>query len=98
MSHIVIDARQYTTTTGRYVFRLLQYLEKIDTDNDYTLLLKPADMDVYEYRNPRFKKVACPYKEFTFGEQLGLRRQIMDLKPDLVHFGMVQQPVWYHGK
>jgi glycosyltransferase involved in cell wall biosynthesis len=97
MSKIVIDARQYTTSTGRYMFRLLQYLEKIDTDNDYTLLLKPADMDVYEYSNPRFTKVACDFKEFTFGEQLGLRKQIKALKPDLVHFGMIQQPVWYKG-
>jgi glycosyltransferase involved in cell wall biosynthesis len=98
MSHIVVDARQYTTTTGRYVFRLLQYLDKVDTENDYTLLLTPEDMNVYEYSNPRFNKQLCLYKEFTFAEQLGLRQQIMRLKPDLVHFCMVQQPVFYKGK
>jgi glycosyltransferase involved in cell wall biosynthesis len=98
VSTIVIDAREYTTSTGRYVFRLLQYLEQVDTENDYTLLLKPDDMQVYEYSNPRFTKLACPYKEFTFAEQIGLKKQIKDLKPDLVHFPMVQQPVWYKGK
>jgi glycosyltransferase involved in cell wall biosynthesis len=98
MSHIVFDAREYTTTTGRYVFRLLQYLEKIDTENDYTFLLKPKDLHVYQYTNPRFTKVSCPYKEFTFGEQLGFRKQIEQLKPDLVHFPLVQQPVLYQGK
>jgi glycosyltransferase involved in cell wall biosynthesis len=98
MSHIVIDAREYTTSTGRYMFRLIQYLEKIDTEHDYTILLKPHDMEVYEFTNPRFKKMACPYKEFTLAEQLGLLRQIHSLKPDLVHFGKDHQPILYRGK
>jgi glycosyltransferase involved in cell wall biosynthesis len=97
MSRIVIDAREYTTSTGRYMFRLLQYLDTLDTENEYVLLLKPHDMDVYQYSNPRFTKVACPYKEFTFQEQLGLLKQIRRLKPDLVHFGKDHQPVLYRG-
>jgi glycosyltransferase involved in cell wall biosynthesis len=97
-SHIVIDAREYTTSTGRYMFRLIQYLEKIDNEHDYTVLLKPHDMDVYEFTNPRFKKLACPFKEFTFEEQIGLLKQINGLKADLVHFGKDHQPVLYRGK
>lgn len=96
-SHIVIDAREYTTTTGRYVYRLIQYLEQIDQGHDYTILLKPHDMDVYVFTNPRFKKLACPYKEFTFAEQLGFLKQLNALKADLVHFSMVQQPILYRG-
>lgn len=101
MSRIVIDAREYTTTTGRYVYRLLQYLDHIDaavpTGHDFIVLLKPADMHVSTFTSPRFTKVACPHKEFTFDEQLGLLGQIKDLQPDLVHFGMVQQPIGYRG-
>jgi glycosyltransferase involved in cell wall biosynthesis len=97
MKHIVIDAREYTTGTGRYMFRLLQYLDKLETNHKFTVLLKPHDMDVYQYQNPLFSKVMCPYKEFTFAEQLGFKRQIEQLQPDLVHFGMVQQPVFYKG-
>ncbi|HEX8227396.1 MAG TPA: glycosyltransferase family 1 protein [Candidatus Saccharimonadales bacterium] len=101
MSKIVIDAREYTSTTGRYMFRLVQYLEKLENQDssghEYTILLKPKDMEVYPLYNPRFTKVACPHKEFTFDEQLGLLGQIKDLKPDLVHFGMVQQPIGYRG-
>ena len=101
-SHIVIDAREYTTSTGRYMFRLVQYLERIEnetgTGHTYTILLKPRDMDVYAFTNPRFTKVVCPYKEFTFGEQIGLLRQLRSLHPDLVHFGMVQQPILYTGR
>ncbi len=95
---IVIDAREYSSSTGRYMFRLLQHLEQIDTENDYIVLLKPQDMDVYEFANPRFKKTACPHKEFTFDEQLGFLKQLNGLRADLVHFGMVQQPILYKGK
>lgn len=95
MSKIVIDAREYTTSTGRYVFRLVEYLQKIDTEHSYTILLKPEDMEAATFTNPRFQKIATPYKEFTFGEQLGLARQLRGLQADLVHFGMTQQPLLY---
>ncbi len=39
MSHIAIDARIINSSTGRYVERLLHYLEKIDTQNRYTILV-----------------------------------------------------------
>ena len=97
MSKIVIDAREYTSSTGRYMFRLIQYLERIDHEHEYVVLLKPKDMDVYPLSNPNFTKVECPHKEFTFDEQTGLKKQLESLKPDLVHFGMVQQPVFYKG-
>ena len=98
MSRIIIDAREYTSTTGRYMFRLLQYLERIDHEHEYVILLKPKDMEVYTLSNPNFTKVACPHKEFTLDEQLGFKKQLEGLKPDLVHFGMVQQPVLYKGR
>lgn len=99
-THIVIDARELRTTTGRYVERLLFNLQEVDTDRShrYTILLKPKDMDGWTPSSKRFTKVACPFKEFTFAEQTGLLWQVMRLKPDLVHFPMVQQPVLYQGK
>lgn len=99
-THIVIDARELRTTTGRYVERLLYYLQEVDTDRShrYTILLKPKDMDGWNPTSKRFIKVACPFKEFTFSEQTGLLWQIMRLHPDLVHFPMVQQPILYQGK
>ena len=98
MAKIVIDAREYSTSTGRYVSKLIEYLEKLDKTNDYVILLKPADMSKYKPANPRFKKVVSPYKEFTFGEQLGLAWQLYKLNGDLVHFGMTQQPILYLKK
>lgn len=97
MAHIVIDARELRTSTGRYIERLLHYLQQVDTENLYTVLLKPKDIGSWFPSNPNFRKLASPYKEFTFAEQLGLLKQITSLKADLVHFGMVQQPILYRG-
>lgn len=98
MKTIVIDARQYTTSTGRYTYRLVEYLEKIDNGHNYKILLKPTDMNIYDFSNPHFVKVSCPYQEFTFNEQIGFLKQLQSLKPDLVHFAMPQQPILYSGK
>ena len=98
MAKIVIDARELRTSTGRYIERLLYYLQQIDKTNDYTVLLKPKDIDSWTPTNKKFKKEACPFKEFTFAEQTALLAQIKRIDPELVHFGMVQQPVLYKGK
>lgn len=98
MARIVIDAREINTSTGRYVERLLHYLQKIDHANSYAVLLKPVDIDSWTPTNPNFTKIPCPYKEFTFSEQFGYKRLLKRLKPDLVHFTMVQQPILYRGK
>ena len=98
MSKIVIDARELRTSTGRYVERLLHYLQEIDHEHDYTVLLKPQEVAGWTPTNPRFKAIASPHKEFTFDEQLGFKKQIDNLHADLVHFSMVQQPIWYRGK
>ncbi len=100
MKKIVIDARELRTSTGRYVDRLLHHLQEVDTDlsHRYVVLLKPKDMESWKPKSKRFTAVACPYKEFTFAEQIGLAWQLYRLRPHLVHFGMTQQPVLYFGK
>ena len=97
MSKIVIDARELRTSTGRYIERLLNYLQEIDQTNNYVVLLKPKDINGWRTKNEHFMAVECPHDEFSFDEQLGFKKQLEQLKPDLVHFGMVQQPVLYSG-
>jgi hypothetical protein len=77
---------------------LVRYLEKIDQGHEYLVLMYPDKMDKWQPTNPNFTAVPCPYKEYTFAEQFGLKKQLEELQPDLVHFSMVQQPVWYRGK
>jgi glycosyltransferase involved in cell wall biosynthesis len=95
---IVIDARELRTSTGRYVERLINYLQEVDTDlsHRYVVLLKPKDMEGWEPKSKRFSKVACRAKEFTFAEQLLLGWQLYRLRASLVHFPLAHQPILYH--
>lgn len=98
MARIVIDARELRTSSGRYVERLLHYLQDVPTEHEFIALMKPEDVAGWRSKSEHFRAVACIYKEFTFAEQLQLLRQIRSLKPDLVHFAFPQQPVLYRGK
>jgi glycosyltransferase involved in cell wall biosynthesis len=98
MAKIVIDARELRSSTGRYIERLLHYLQKIDTANSYIVLLKPADFETWQPLAPNFKKIVCKYKKFSFGEQLFYGNFLRKLHPDLVHFTMTQQPIIYFGR
>src|SRR4051812_42622487 len=98
MAKIVIDARESGTSTGRYVDKLVEYLYKLRPVHEIIVLTKTPRAKFMRQIAPDFKVVESNFKEFGFGEQLGLLRQINKLKPDLVHFGMTQQPVRYRGR
>ena len=98
MNRIVIDARELRTSSGRYIERLLHYLQVVDRENNYSVLLKPQDVDGWQASSGHFAKLTCKYKEFSFGEQLGLLRQVRGLQADLVHFTFAQQPIRYRGR
>lgn len=98
MSHIVIDARIINSSTGRYVERLVHYLEKIDQDNTYTILVPTKDEDFYTPSNPNFTVKTIDFGNYSFAEQTGFLQYLNNLQPDLVHFCMPQQPVRYTGK
>ena len=97
MSHIVIDARIINSSTGRYVERLLHYLQQVDTTNRYTVLVPTKDLDYWKPTNPNFTVAAADYANYSFGEQLGFKKLLDSLKPNLVHFCMPQQPILYNG-
>jgi glycosyltransferase involved in cell wall biosynthesis len=95
MSHIVIDARIINSSTGRYVERLLTYLEKIDKTNNYTVLVPSVDLNYWEPSKSNFRVQAADFKNYSFSEQLGFKKLLKKLNADLVHFCMPQQPVLY---
>lgn len=98
MAKIVIDARESGTSTGRYVDKLLEHLHDLQPDHQIITLTREARVQYLQNLTPNFTVLETAYKEFTFGEQIGLKRQIERLHPDLVHFTMVQQPVLYRGR
>lgn len=96
--HIVIDARQYSTSSGRYVRELIDSLESIDKQNRYSVLLSSKDFDLYSPLNENFSKVLADQSQFGLSGQFQLLLLLKKLKPDLVHFAFVQQPLLFNGQ
>lgn len=95
MKKIVIDARIISTSTGRYIERLLTYLESIDTKNHYIILVRKKDLTYWVPRSKNFVVKIADYDNFSFNEQLGFALFLYKEKADLVHFCMPQQPILY---
>lgn len=95
MSRIAIDARLINSSTGRYIERLVTYLQEVDTENDYIVLVPSKDKDYWKPTSPNFSIEIVDYKNYSFGEQLGFCKFLYKLDVDLVHFCMPQQPLFY---
>jgi len=98
MSNVLIDARESGTSTGRYIDKLIEYLYKLNPIYEIIVVTKPHREEYIKTIAPKFKVVISNYKEFTFDEQVAFKKQLEGLHPDLVHFGIVQQPIRYRGK
>ena len=98
IKHIAIDARIINSSTGTYVERLLHFLQENDTTNNYTVILRSEDADFWKPTAKNFTVRFADYADYSFGEQLGFKKFLDELKPDLVHFCMPQQPILYKGK
>lgn len=98
MAHIAIDARIINSSTGRYVERLVTYLQEVDTKNEYSILVRAKDKDFWRPSAKNFAVRVADFDNYSFGEQLGFKNLLDTLNPDLVHFCMPQQPIRYKGK
>lgn len=98
MKHIVVDARFINSGTGTYVRELLKHLQQIDTTHKYTVLIPSKDMGYWKPTSDNFTLHAANFPFYSLSEQVGLKKTLDDLQPDLVHFAMPQQPVLYGGK
>lgn len=96
--HIAIDARIISSSTGRYVERLLTYLQDVDRTNQYTVLVREKDEFYWQPKQGNFKVAVAEFDNYSLAEQTGFKNLLKTLKPDLVHFCMPQQPVLYKGK
>jgi glycosyltransferase involved in cell wall biosynthesis len=96
--HIAIDARIINTSTGRYVERLIHYLQEIDKVNRYSILVPSKDLTFFKPSNSNFSVMAADFDNYSFAEQTKFKTFLDKLSPDLVHFCMPQQPILYKGK
>ena len=97
MSHIAIDARVINSGTGTYVVKLLEYLQQLDNVNQYSVLVRAKDKDYWQPTAPNFCVRIADFDNYSFAEQLGFKKYLDQLSPDLVHFCMPQQPLRYRG-
>lgn len=98
MAHIAIDARIINSSTGRYIERLLTYLEKLDSPHEFSVLVRSRDVNYWKPSKKNFKIVVADYHQYTMEEQVGFYIFLKQLNADLVHFCMPQQPLLYNGR
>lgn len=99
--HIGIDARffgPFGKGLGRYTQRLIENLEKVDTENTYTIFLRRENFDDYKPKNKRFKKVCAHFEWYSLEEQTAWPQFLKRYKCDLVHFPHFNVPLLYRGK
>jgi glycosyltransferase involved in cell wall biosynthesis len=96
---IGIDCRMYSsqfTGIGRYVFELVENLQKIDQNNDYFLFFNQPEFDNFQATNPRFHKVLVNAKHYSLAEQTKFLRILNNHHLDLMHFTHFNAPILYH--
>ncbi len=97
---ILIDARLYGSENaglGRYLNNLISELSKIDSGNEYVLLLRKRYFDLLKLPG-NWKKVLADFRHYSFKEQVMLSGLIKKENPDLVHFPHFNVPISYKGK
>lgn len=98
---VLIDARflgPEGTGIGRYTEKLLENLQVIDQTNDYYVVLRTSNFDLFHPTNPNFRKVLADARWYSIKEQLLIPKILLSIKPDLVHFPHFNIPVTYTGK
>jgi glycosyltransferase involved in cell wall biosynthesis len=97
---ILIDGRLYgleNAGLGRYLNNLILELSKIDSENEYILLLRRKYFDSLELPG-NWKKVLADFRHYSFKEQIILPGLIKKENPDLSHFPHFNVPIFYKGK
>ncbi len=96
--NIGIDARFWGPAgkgLGRYTQKLIENLEKIDTDNQYFIFLKKDNFKKYQPANKNFHKILADYRWYTLAEQIKFPWLLKKYKLDLMHFPHFNVPIFY---
>lgn len=96
---ILIDGRLYgleNAGLGRYLINLISELAKLDSKNNYTILLRKKYFD--ELNLPEnWHKVLVDFRHYSLAEQVKLSSIISVYKPDVVHFPHFNVPFFFKG-
>jgi len=95
---IGIDARffgPFGKGLGRYTQKLVEYLEKVDFENQYIIYLRQENFDDYQPQAPNFKKKLADVPWYTIREQFEMPKILKQENFDLVHFPHFNVPYFY---
>ncbi|MBU0647639.1 glycosyltransferase family 4 protein [Patescibacteria group bacterium] len=97
---IIIDARFIAGGDGlaRYTYKLLEYLLKIDQENDYKILVYKQDVGMIDFDYGNYVVEGVDFVHYSMAEQWGMLNYLNKQKPDLVHFSNFNHPIMYRGK
>lgn len=93
---IGIDARFYGPRQkglGRYVQKLLEELEHIDSDNQYVVFLRRENWSAYQPARSNFQKVLADYRWYSLAEQLFMPWAIRRAGVELMYFPHFNVPL-----
>ena len=96
---IGIDARLYGTYgrgIGRYIQILIEQLEKLDHENEYSIFLSSNGWHEYTPKNKNFKKVHADIRLYTLKEQIQFPKIIAKQSVDIMHFPHFTVPLLYN--
>ncbi len=96
--NIGIDARFYGPHgkgLGRYVQKLIEHLEKLESPHAFTVFLRRENWNRYVPQNPRFHKVLADIPWYSVKEQLLLPSLMRRESIDLMHFPHYNVPLFY---
>ncbi len=95
---IGIDCRMYSshfTGIGRYVFELVENLQKIDHENQYFLFFNQPEFNNFQAENLNFHKELVDVKHYSFAEQFKFKKILEMYNLDLMHFTHFNAPIFY---
>lgn len=96
---IGIDARMLGSAQGglgRYIEELILHLEKIDTNNQYTIFLRKKNWQNFNTKQNNFTKILADFHWYGLAEQFKFKKIIKREKIDLMHFPHWNVPFFYN--
>jgi glycosyltransferase involved in cell wall biosynthesis len=83
---VAIDARKiHDFGIGTYIRNLLRHLARIDRENEYVLLCRPADLQSIQQLGENFRGVRETSPNYSIREQVHIPFVLMRERPDVYH-------------
>ena len=93
--HIAMDVRRVRDFgIGTYIRNLTRALSKLDSENRYTLVARPADLGEFEGLGPNFEIKACERTDSGFRHNLLMPRFFESIKAHLYHIPLNSVAWW----